>query len=121
MASSSSHDTVNGNVMLLDTESPMAASSSRDVANGTVMLLNTYLSKTNPSAMLGNLQHGPPVQAYIVHSDKQGLREDRSVWDRPSNTLGIVLASCDMDIVSQSEFPRAYNDHVVIGFAAKVS
>ena len=99
----------------------MASSSSDNKVNGTVMLINMYLSKTDASAMLGNFHHGPPVQTYIVHSDKQGLGNNRSLWDRPSNTLGIVLASCEMNSVSQSDLPRLCDNGVVIGFAANLS
>ena len=99
----------------------MASSSSDNTANGTVMLINMYLSRTDAFAMLADFRHGPLVQTYIVHSDKQGLGNDRSIWDMPSNTLGIVLASCEMNSVSQSDFPRLWNNDVVISFVPNLS
>ena len=54
----------------------MASSSSNEIVHGTLVLVNIYLSKTDPAEAFGDVQHGPPLQAYIIHSDKQGLGTD---------------------------------------------
>ena len=101
--------------------SGMASSSSHERVKGTVMLVNMYLSKKDPSSMLENVRHGKFVQTYVVHSDKQGMGTDKTLWDRPSNTTGVVVASCDMDPAFQRELPRSCDVDVVVNFAANVS
>ena len=71
------------------------------------MLVNVYLSKTDRAHVFGDIPHGEPIQAYIVHCDKQGIGMDETVWDRPSNTLGLVLASGEIEHSAQSGFPRS--------------
>ena len=85
----------------------MAFSSAlQDRVNGTVILVNLYLSKTDPAPLLRDLHYSRPIQAYIVHSAKQSLCTDVNFWDRQSDTLGLVLASCEMTFASQVDFPQ---------------
>ena len=97
------------------------SSTCNETVHGVVVLVNLYLSKADPELVFGSVQHGYPSQAYIVHSDKQGLRTDVNFWDRQSNSLGLVLASCEMAFASQVDFPRFCTDEVVMHFIANVS
>ena len=98
-----------------------SSSSSNGRVTGTVILVNLYLAMTDPAVYFGDLPHENPLQAYIVHSDKQGLATDVNLWDRPSNTLGLVLVSCEMEHDSQYSFPRSCKDDVIMHFIANVS
>ena len=59
----------------------VSSSSSTARVNGTEILVNMYASKADPALVFADLQHGDPIQAYIVHSDKQGLGTDSIVWE----------------------------------------
>ncbi len=65
-----------------------SSSTSNERINGIVIFVNLYLSKTDPALVFGlvfgDVQHGSPIQAYTMHSDKQGLGTDVNLWDRPS-------------------------------------
>ena len=75
-----------------------SSSSSSGTVSGMVILVNAYLSKLDPDRFLAvALRYDSPLQAYIVHSDKQGLSTNARLWDRASNTLGLVLASCEIE------------------------
>ena len=97
------------------------SSSGEDARRGIVVLVNAYLSKTDVDEVLRPVFHGHPLQAYILHSSKQPLGNDASQWDKPSNTLGIVLAHCQMDLHLQSTYPRACRTDMVIHFIQNVS
>ena len=92
----------------------MASSSSQEKVNGTLVLVNIYLSKTDPPAMFGDVEHGKFVQTYVVHNDKQGLGTERTLWDRPSNTIGVAVAPCNMDPALQRKLPRSCGENVVM-------
>ena len=75
-----------------------ASSSGEDARRGIVVLVNAYKSKTDVDEVLRPVFHGHTLQAYILHSSKQTLGTDEQQWNQPRNTLGIVLAHCEMDL-----------------------
>jgi len=83
-----------------------------------------YLSKTDPSRFLGELECETPVQAYIIHSVKQGLGSDVSLWGRPSNTFGIVMAAAQAKSVhgiSMLPYPLLCENNVVMLLAKNIT
>ena len=63
------------------------------------------------------------MQTYIILSDKEGLGLDVSMWDRHSNTLGIVLVSCRVkagNVIPLSMYPRWCQNGGVIHVLADV-
>ena len=80
-----------------------------------------YLSRTDPETILAGIGHDDPLQAYIVHNDKQGIERNTALWDLPSNTLGLVLTTCTLNHHVQRTFPRTYQDNMVMHFIPNVS
>ena len=64
-----------------------SSSASNERVNGMVILVNLYLSKTDPAPVFGDLRPGEPIQAFIVHHDKQGLGTNVNKGDMKSNTM----------------------------------
>ena len=86
-------------------------------AQGIVMFVNMYLSKCNPRIHLEDFVCERLTQAYVVVSDKQGLDADSSLWDRQSNTLGVVLASCTCKPgrhIPCAQFPKMLEQNIVM-------
>ena len=63
------------------------------------------ISRRQTAIFFGAVQHGSPIQAYIVHSDERRRGTDVKLWDRRGNTLDLVLTSCEMEHASQCSFP----------------
>jgi len=83
-----------------------------------------YLSKTDPSIFLGEMEYKTPAQAYIIHSVKQGLGSDVSLWDRQSNTFGIVMAAAQAKSVhgiSMRPYPLLCENNVVMMLAKNIT
>ena len=108
-------------VVLLSTDifAMSLASSSDGFEHGVVVIVNMYLSRGELPRCLGDMfTTQTPLQAYVVHSDKQGLGTDPQKWDRQSNTLGVVLIPCPRKpnaCVVMSEFPCMSGDDKAIG------
>ena len=88
---------------------------------GTLVVVNAYLSKTGAEDALWGVQHDPPIQAYVVISDKQGLGTEPRLWDMKSNTVGLLLASCVMEPAGRADFPRKCGAGAVVAFMPTVS
>ena len=97
-----------------------SSSSAKETVSGTIMLVNVYLSKTDPATVFGDLLYWNLTQAYMHHNPKQNLDPGVSVWDRPSNTLGLALASCKMRHALQFTFPRICENRIVMHFIPDV-
>ena len=59
--------------------------------SGIVIVLNQYLSRDWSDELVGSFHVEDRVQAYIVLRDRQDIGADASLWDKQSNTMGVVL------------------------------